>query len=1216
MYVRRFTLLASLLLVLALMTVSCSFSEAPAIPLAESSTSPTLMATAPGVAFLPPVGRATEANGSFDPRASLTIEFFRVRGDRAIGGPIGPSLRTADGSVTVDGASETGAYVGVWSLRASAAKPGDTIRAEVRTRNATAGVPACDGGADLDGAGCLAFFTATVWRDQRQANRATGPEGMIHLVANQTLPIRLFVATGAANLAPSLEILEPDDGSVFPSGSVVVFAGTAHDPEDGDLSAAIAWRSDLDGALGVGERLDAALSDGVHEVTALVQDGDGRATTATVTVQVGVERISSVTDQNGAFFVMRSGPLVSLAPGFVPPGTMVEVTSTEVYESGFREGVDAVGPRVTVSVPASAFVAGPSTLATSSLRTAALTWNQDCDTVNDCLFVNLKLDRAVAQTEIIAEVSFNLYGDFVGATREFLGSQTLLVPAFLIPGPSPAEVRYGARVTKSLVSRIGEAIYELNRIPPERQNSLEIAFVPALIRTKVRTPAGTVEGLYRIGDGFTMSDFDAACARPLQHQIPSSVHEITSAVATGARRPLVLVHGWSQITDLLDLMGYALDVLPVREVFDGLVKTNPLTNPIYPFSISPEALSIPMLPRMLPQVCMWKEFLGEYLGPDGAGLRDAFELYSFGYDSRQSIGSNAAQLRSALNTAFGGGPAPTVVAHSTGGLMTHAAMLNGASVQRLITLGSPFLGAQSVTCSEASILPAGEPSEFYRSGLRCDRATVNPQITTVVADAITDALEPIAHELRRLGINPAMYPMLAVTLLNTLQGAAANDAGTQDLTWFEPVRYEVTELVSYACVGGITGSIGCSPRYETRTRTSGPANPFTAGILTQSGTSAFDPQRITAFAGDRLPTREPARASEGMGATIAAFYDGIALVLENLPSPVDSDGFITLDSATFQPGGGRPEIPSGNRRVLDGYTHSQLAGVENFVAIRNELLARPVDVPLVGVVPGAFSLTGGQFTITVSPRDASNAFVEGNYRVEDFSFRFIEARQVSLGRLDARHRGPDQGHDDRAGNHGGRDARALVRCQREHGLERPGPAPRRRGQGPGGPAGTQRRGGDHRVRLLHPRPPELHLGQGPAQERHRPGHPGRRNLHVRLAPHGADDARPAGGSEPRHRHPHRWRSQRSGPLRLGRDAGPEPADAHLHHRVGLGGRHHPAPVARPRDERNLRPSHRRLGPGRRVRRHRSGRDAGPDPGRWRRDVRVGPAWTRQVRRVG
>ena len=66
----------------------------------------------------------------------------------------------------------------------------------------------------------------------------------------------------AYSFPPLVTIVSPADGSQFASGASVTFEGLADDVEDGDLSAGLAWSSSINGALGVGPNIFAALSDG------------------------------------------------------------------------------------------------------------------------------------------------------------------------------------------------------------------------------------------------------------------------------------------------------------------------------------------------------------------------------------------------------------------------------------------------------------------------------------------------------------------------------------------------------------------------------------------------------------------------------------------------------------------------------------------------------------------------------------------------------------------------------------------------------------------------------------------------------------------------------------------------------------------------------------------------------------------------------------------
>ncbi|MCB1055456.1 MAG: endonuclease [Acidobacteria bacterium] len=88
------------------------------------------------------------------------------------------------------------------------------------------------------------------------------------------------------NTAPVVTISSPADGATFTAGAVITFIGSASDAEDGDLSTSVVWASSLDGALGVGSSVAAALSTGTHLVTASVTDGGGLGGSDAITVVV------------------------------------------------------------------------------------------------------------------------------------------------------------------------------------------------------------------------------------------------------------------------------------------------------------------------------------------------------------------------------------------------------------------------------------------------------------------------------------------------------------------------------------------------------------------------------------------------------------------------------------------------------------------------------------------------------------------------------------------------------------------------------------------------------------------------------------------------------------------------------------------------------------------------------------------------------------------
>ncbi len=88
------------------------------------------------------------------------------------------------------------------------------------------------------------------------------------------------------DLPPAVMISAPADGTLAAAGTPIAFAGTAGDGEDGDLTPSLAWTSSLDGALGTGGSLSAALTTGVHTVTAEATDSAGQTGAAAITVVV------------------------------------------------------------------------------------------------------------------------------------------------------------------------------------------------------------------------------------------------------------------------------------------------------------------------------------------------------------------------------------------------------------------------------------------------------------------------------------------------------------------------------------------------------------------------------------------------------------------------------------------------------------------------------------------------------------------------------------------------------------------------------------------------------------------------------------------------------------------------------------------------------------------------------------------------------------------
>jgi subtilisin len=88
------------------------------------------------------------------------------------------------------------------------------------------------------------------------------------------------------NNPPSVTITSPVNGASFDSGASISFAGSASDPEDGNLTSSLVWTSNQDGQIGTGGSFSAVLSDGTHTVTATATDSGGASGSASITITV------------------------------------------------------------------------------------------------------------------------------------------------------------------------------------------------------------------------------------------------------------------------------------------------------------------------------------------------------------------------------------------------------------------------------------------------------------------------------------------------------------------------------------------------------------------------------------------------------------------------------------------------------------------------------------------------------------------------------------------------------------------------------------------------------------------------------------------------------------------------------------------------------------------------------------------------------------------
>lgn len=150
------------------------------------------------------------------------------------------------------------------------------------------------------------------------------------------------------NDAPVVGITAPADAANPASGADVTFTGTATDTEDDNaaLTASISWSSSKDGALGTGGSLtigddEAALSDGIHTITASVTDSgavDGtnaKSDNASISITMGTPPILAPFEVASVEYAASGGRshdknltiAVTISPGVLGTSVSIELTN-------------------------------------------------------------------------------------------------------------------------------------------------------------------------------------------------------------------------------------------------------------------------------------------------------------------------------------------------------------------------------------------------------------------------------------------------------------------------------------------------------------------------------------------------------------------------------------------------------------------------------------------------------------------------------------------------------------------------------------------------------------------------------------------------------------------------------------------------------------------------------------------------------------------------
>ena len=124
-------------------------------------------------------------------------------------------------------------------------------------------------------------ITAIMYPSYQNVNRVLQQDDIDGLTA-------LYPGTSTpTNNSPTVSISSPSDNSSFDSASVISFAGSASDIEDGDITAGLSWTSNIDGVIGTGGSFSNTLTDGTHIISAQVTDVGGKTSTDSITMTVG-----------------------------------------------------------------------------------------------------------------------------------------------------------------------------------------------------------------------------------------------------------------------------------------------------------------------------------------------------------------------------------------------------------------------------------------------------------------------------------------------------------------------------------------------------------------------------------------------------------------------------------------------------------------------------------------------------------------------------------------------------------------------------------------------------------------------------------------------------------------------------------------------------------------------------------------------------------------
>ena len=260
------------------------------------------------------------------------------------------------------------------------------------------------------------------------------------------------------------------------------------------------------------------------------------------------------------------------------------------------------------------------------------------------------------------------------------------------------------------------------------------------IRTQSVGEFGETLGLFHLGSNYDHSSFEAACRFP--QTMP--VQQATAADVPEDKTPLILIHGYQAAGNTFD------------SAFSDLLG-------------SPKNYNVPL--------CGWKDAVElfadkENLSLAQTSLREEYELFTFGYDSRVPFANTRDSLTSALE--IFAGREIVIAAYSMGGVLAKDYIQTDAkddnvTVKRLIGLAAPFMGTAAVVCME-------------QVGPSCVDAQVNPYVSRVVIENLP-------------GLN---------LVLNAILPTVMSYQGTRDSSYQLPIELDLVIKFRMGEIGAVT----------------------------------------------------------------------------------------------------------------------------------------------------------------------------------------------------------------------------------------------------------------------------------------------------------------------------------------------------------------------------------------------------------------------------